>query len=119
MAVYSDLIAAGNTSGLHVFDAAVIQAAITAFSLEEVLIENTAQGPVVLLRDDRGPRTTRLRKLLVHWGARFVRNDAVDEVVIALTDDLATIPGAMQDILATYEQTPYGRRVGNRPPQGS
>lgn len=119
MPVYSDLLAAGNTSGWHVFDAAVIQAAIEAFNLEEVLVENTAQGPVVLLRDDRGQRRTRLRRLLVHWGTRFVRNDAVDDVVIALTDDLAEIPGAMQDMLATYEQVPSGRRLGTRPPQGS
>jgi len=113
--VYSDMITAGNV-GWCLFDADIIPDIVTTFSLEEVAVSTTADGPIVTIRDAGGAHTERLSQILVHLENRGVRDVTKDVLVVAVSK-LAALGALVQARLSEFEQTPNGRRVGTRPPQ--
>lgn len=115
MGVYDDMRTAGNP-GWCLFDADLLPDLASRFNFEEVLIRTTADGHIITIRDAGGQLTERLRDILVHLENRPSRDNAKDVLVIPV-EKLATLGNIVQARLSEFEQVPYGRRVGNRPPQ--
>ena len=107
------MITAGNV-GWCLFDADLLPDLASRFNYSELFVRTTPDGEIITLRD--GQLVERLRDILCHMEGRPTRDNLKDVLVIAVSK-LADLGPLVQARISEFEQTPDGRRVGDRPPQ--
>lgn len=122
MAFYDDLVAAGNVTGIHTFDASLINPTLLAGAT----ISNVRVHPDGELVDVTADGGFSLPNVLIHRNGRVGDRDlALDTIVLTVTQ-LASLSTPRQNYCIQFEQLPLthnltqpGRRPGvTRPARG-
>lgn len=99
MAFYSDIFNAGNVSGDHYFDAAVLLALGAAAAVKRA--EPSGDVCDITIAGRR-----KAADVLIHRNGRAGPADATKDTVVITIEKLAAFDDAQQDILYRYEQVP-------------
>lgn len=116
MGFYNDMIAAGNTSGVHTFDAAMIDPTLLA-GASIINVRQHLDGELVDVTAGGG---FRLNDVLIHFNGRVGARDLTKDTIVLTTQQLASLSNQRQNYAYNFEQTPQpnGRRPGStRPPR--
>lgn len=113
MGYYTDLFRAGNTSGLHAFDAAIFAQVAGDGVVAQKVEDKGGEGEMLRLVKDGEEIAS---DVILHFNGD--RKDAAINTVLIPINQMARLPEDVQTKLYHYEQTPgeTGRREGSTVP---